>query len=178
MCIQSHRGKKGARLGDMSIGCVKEAQPRGKVKKGDVVYGVVVRAAMKKGRKDGIEVQFNDNAIVIEYCNKHVQAKPANVGASSDTASAAATPAAPAEDLKNWEAEFVKIDQTTLFDLILGHGDVGPEDGGEGQGVDRRRSLVKCLRGAADSFRHPVTQPPAKPQRESPRPAMPEDEPR
>ncbi|KAI4964746.1 hypothetical protein ZWY2020_059731 [Hordeum vulgare] len=65
MCIQSHRGKKGARLGDMIIGSVKEAQPRGKVKKGDVVYGVVVRAAMKKGRKDGIEVQFDDNAIVI-----------------------------------------------------------------------------------------------------------------
>ncbi|KAI4964745.1 hypothetical protein ZWY2020_059730 [Hordeum vulgare] len=56
---------------------------------------------------------------VIEYCNKHVQAKPADAGASSDTASAAATPAAPAEDLKNWEAEFVKIDQATLFDLIL-----------------------------------------------------------
>ncbi|KAE8766464.1 50S ribosomal protein L14 [Hordeum vulgare] len=65
MCIQSHRGKKGARLGDMIIGSVKEAQPRGKVKKEDVVYGVVVRAAMKKGRKDGIEVQFDDNAIVI-----------------------------------------------------------------------------------------------------------------
>lgn len=65
MCIQSLRGKKGARLGDMIIGSVKEAQPRGKVKKGDVVYGVVVRAAMKKGRSDGSEVQFDDNAIVI-----------------------------------------------------------------------------------------------------------------
>ncbi|KAI4968035.1 hypothetical protein ZWY2020_006653 [Hordeum vulgare] len=57
---------------------------------------------------------------VIEYCNKHVQAKPADAGASSDTASAAAAaPAAPAEDLKNWDAEFVKVDQATLFDLIL-----------------------------------------------------------
>ena len=65
MCIQSLRGKKGARLGDMIIGSVKEAQPRGKVKKGDVVYGVVVRAAMKKGRSDGSEVQFDDNAIVV-----------------------------------------------------------------------------------------------------------------
>ncbi|KAJ1266423.1 hypothetical protein BS78_08G150000 [Paspalum vaginatum] len=65
MCIQSLRGKKGARLGDMIIGSVKEAQPRGKVKKGDVVYGVVVRAAMKKGRSDGSEVQFDDNAIVL-----------------------------------------------------------------------------------------------------------------
>ncbi|NP_001300776.1 50S ribosomal protein HLP, mitochondrial isoform X1 [Zea mays] len=65
MCIQSLRGKKGARLGDMIIGSVKEAQPRGKVKKGDVVYGVVVRAAMKKGRSDGSEVQFDDNAVVL-----------------------------------------------------------------------------------------------------------------
>ncbi|KAI4967682.1 hypothetical protein ZWY2020_006789 [Hordeum vulgare] len=57
---------------------------------------------------------------VIEYCNKHVQAKPADAGASSNTASAAAaTPAAPAEDLKNWDAEFVKVNQATLFDLIL-----------------------------------------------------------
>ncbi|XP_044955518.1 50S ribosomal protein HLP, mitochondrial-like [Hordeum vulgare subsp. vulgare] len=65
MCIQSLRGKKGARLGDMIIGSVKEAQPRGKVMKGDVVYGVVVRAAMKKGRSNGSEVKFDDNAIVI-----------------------------------------------------------------------------------------------------------------
>ncbi|KAE8769519.1 putative kinetochore protein [Hordeum vulgare] len=57
---------------------------------------------------------------VIEYCNKHVHAKPTDVGASSDTASAAAAnPATPAEDLKNWDAEFVKVDQATLFDRIL-----------------------------------------------------------
>ncbi|KAI5013719.1 hypothetical protein ZWY2020_040605 [Hordeum vulgare] len=158
MCMQSLRGKKGARIMDMIIGSIKEAQPRGKVKKGDVVYGVVVGASMKKGRNDGNEVRpIDDNAIVIvnnkgeligtrvfgpvphelrkkkhlkmlalakhiviEYCNKHVQAKPADVGASSDTASAAAaTPASPAEDLKNWDAEFVKVEQATLFDLIL-----------------------------------------------------------
>ncbi|XP_044949950.1 50S ribosomal protein HLP, mitochondrial-like [Hordeum vulgare subsp. vulgare] len=65
MCIRSLRGKKGASLGDMINGSVKEVQPRGKVKKGDVVYGVVVRAAMKKGRSDGSKVQFDDNAIVI-----------------------------------------------------------------------------------------------------------------
>jgi large subunit ribosomal protein L14 len=65
MSIQSLRGKKGARLGDMIIGSVKEAQPCGKVKKGDVVYGVVVRAAMRKGRSDGSEVQFDNNAVVL-----------------------------------------------------------------------------------------------------------------
>ncbi|XP_047088297.1 SKP1-like protein 1 [Lolium rigidum] len=46
---------------------------------------------------------------VIEYCSKHVQA--ANGAAAAD--------GAPAEDLKNWDAEFVKVDQATLFDLIL-----------------------------------------------------------
>ncbi|URE41471.1 SKP1-like protein [Musa troglodytarum] len=43
-------------------------------------------------------------AKVIEYCNKHVDAS----SKSSDD-----------EDLKAWDAEFVKVDQTTLFDLIL-----------------------------------------------------------
>ena len=53
---------------------------------------------------------------VIEYCNKHVQAaKPAADAAAADSSSAAAPP----EDLKNWDAEFVKVDQATLFDLIL-----------------------------------------------------------
>ncbi|GJT99371.1 50S ribosomal protein HLP, mitochondrial-like protein [Tanacetum coccineum] len=37
----------------------------GKVKKGQVVYGVVARAAMQKGRCDGSEVKFDDNAVVL-----------------------------------------------------------------------------------------------------------------
>jgi large subunit ribosomal protein L14 len=65
MCIQSLKSKKGAKLGDIIIGSVKEAQPRGKVKKGDVVYGVVVRAAMQRGRCDGSQIRFDDNAIVL-----------------------------------------------------------------------------------------------------------------
>ncbi|KAL5977447.1 hypothetical protein ACLOJK_021794 [Asimina triloba] len=65
MCIQALKGKKGARLGDTIIASVKEAQPRGKVKKGEVVYGVVVRAAMQRGRCDGSEIRFDDNAVVL-----------------------------------------------------------------------------------------------------------------
>nr|CAB3445219.1 unnamed protein product [Digitaria exilis] len=50
---------------------------------------------------------------VIEYCNKHVAAaKPADDAAAADAS-------AGGEDLKNWDAEFVKVDQATLFDLIL-----------------------------------------------------------
>ncbi|XP_057964229.1 large ribosomal subunit protein uL14mz [Malania oleifera] len=65
-CIQVLKGrKKGARLGDTVVGSVKEAQPNGKVKKGQVVYGVVVRAAMQRLRRDGSEVKFDDNAVVL-----------------------------------------------------------------------------------------------------------------
>ncbi|TXG67846.1 hypothetical protein EZV62_009121 [Acer yangbiense] len=47
-------------------GAKKEAMPNGKViKKGKVVYGVVVRAAMQRGRCDGSEVKFDDNAVVL-----------------------------------------------------------------------------------------------------------------
>jgi len=61
---------------------------------------------------------------VIEYCNKHVHAAAAAAAASkagSDDAGAAAanSNAASGEDLKNWDADFVKVDQATLFDLIL-----------------------------------------------------------
>lgn len=65
MCIQALKGKKGARLGDTIVASVKEAQPGGKVKKGQVVYGVVVRAAMQRGRCDGSEIKFDDNAVVL-----------------------------------------------------------------------------------------------------------------
>ncbi|KEH28465.1 50S ribosomal protein L14p [Medicago truncatula] len=65
MCIRALAGKKGARLGDMIQASVKEAHPNGKVKKGAVVFAVVVRAAMPKGRCDGSEVKFDDNAVVL-----------------------------------------------------------------------------------------------------------------
>ncbi|MED6121326.1 SCF ubiquitin ligase complex protein SKP1b [Stylosanthes scabra] len=45
-------------------------------------------------------------AKVIEYCKKHVDA-------------AASEEKPTEEDLKMWDAEFVKVDQATLFDLIL-----------------------------------------------------------
>ncbi|KAL3539092.1 hypothetical protein ACH5RR_002458 [Cinchona calisaya] len=47
-------------------------------------------------------------AMVIEYCKKHVEApKSSDVDKSSD------------EDLKTFDADFVKVDRETLFDLIL-----------------------------------------------------------
>ncbi|XP_057857809.1 large ribosomal subunit protein uL14mz [Cryptomeria japonica] len=65
MCIQALKSRKGARLGDTIIASVKEAHARGKVKKGDVVYCVVVRAAMQRLRCDGSHIRFDDNAVVV-----------------------------------------------------------------------------------------------------------------
>lgn len=48
---------------------------------------------------------------VIEYCKKHVDAAAAVSSKADDKAAD--------DDLKNWDTEFVKVDQPTLFDLIL-----------------------------------------------------------
>jgi ribosomal protein L14 len=56
---------EGARLVDTIIASVKEAIPNGKVKKDKVVRSVVVHAAIQRGHSDGIEVKFDDNAVVI-----------------------------------------------------------------------------------------------------------------
>ncbi|KAM3354939.1 hypothetical protein ACQJBY_025601 [Aegilops geniculata] len=70
---------------------------------------------------NGIPLPNVDSKIlakVIEYCKKHVQAgpNPADSGAADANSS---TSTAPAEDLKSFDAEFVKVDQATLFNLIL-----------------------------------------------------------
>ncbi|KAF8033527.1 hypothetical protein BT93_D2198 [Corymbia citriodora subsp. variegata] len=66
MCIQALKaGKKGARLGDTIKVSIKEALPNGKAKKGDKFSAIVVRAAMPRGRCDGSEIKFDDNACVL-----------------------------------------------------------------------------------------------------------------
>ncbi|XP_044960440.1 SKP1-like protein 1 isoform X1 [Hordeum vulgare subsp. vulgare] len=57
---------------------------------------------------------------VIEYCNKHIPTKRADdtIGATGVVASHAVDPPALAKDLKIWDAEFMKVDHVTLFDLI------------------------------------------------------------
>lgn len=50
---------------------------------------------------------------VLEYCKKHVDAAAAK--SSSEERSSNAID----DELKTWDAEFVKVDQNTLFDLIL-----------------------------------------------------------
>lgn len=58
---------------------------------------------------------------VIEYCKKHVDAVAAsNTAATAEGAAAAGASSKTAdEELKQWDQDFVKVDQATLFDLIL-----------------------------------------------------------
>ncbi len=57
--------KKYAEIGDVIRASVKEAQPRGAVKAGDVVRAVIVRTAKNIRRKDGSFLRFDRDAAVI-----------------------------------------------------------------------------------------------------------------
>ncbi|MBU2919505.1 MAG: large subunit ribosomal protein L14 [Psychrosphaera sp.] len=63
----SHR--RYARVGDIIKVTVKEAIPRGKVKKGDVLNAVVVRTKAAVRRPDGQSIRFDSNAAVILNAN-------------------------------------------------------------------------------------------------------------
>ncbi len=67
MCIKVLGGsrRRYAGVGDVIIASVKEANPRGTVKKGEVVRAVVVRTAKEFGRPDGSYTRFDRNAAVI-----------------------------------------------------------------------------------------------------------------
>ena len=52
-------------VGDVIIVAVKEAIPRGKVKKGDVATAVIVRTAKEIHRPDGSAIRFDKNAAVL-----------------------------------------------------------------------------------------------------------------
>lgn len=57
--------KRVAGIGDIIRVSVKEAQPGGLVKKGQVCHAVIVRTAHAVKRKDGTTVRFDNNACVI-----------------------------------------------------------------------------------------------------------------
>ncbi len=67
MCIKvlggSHR--RYASIGDVIKVSVKEAIPRGKVKKGEVLNAVIVRTCKGIRRPDGSLIRFDENAVVI-----------------------------------------------------------------------------------------------------------------
>ncbi len=66
-CIKVLGGskRKSAGVGDVIVVSVKEAIPRGRVKKGDMHRAVVVRTAKEIRRDDGSTIRFDKNAAVL-----------------------------------------------------------------------------------------------------------------
>lgn len=66
-CIKVLGGskRKYASVGDIIVVSVKEAIPRGRVKKGDMHRAVVVRTAKEIHRQDGTAIRFDRNAAVL-----------------------------------------------------------------------------------------------------------------
>ena len=58
-------GRSSAGVGDVIVVSVKEAIPRGRVKKGDVYRAVIVRTAKEVRRDDGTAIRFDRNAAVL-----------------------------------------------------------------------------------------------------------------
>ena len=66
-CIKVLGGskRKSAGVGDVIVVSVKEAIPRGRVKKGDIHEAVIVRTAKEISRADGSTIRFDRNAAVL-----------------------------------------------------------------------------------------------------------------
>ncbi len=67
MCFNIPGGtrRRYARVGDVIVGSVKQAQPNSPVPKGEIVRAVVVRTTAITKRADGSTIRFDDNAAVI-----------------------------------------------------------------------------------------------------------------
>ena len=67
LCIRVLGGssRRYAQVGDVVVVTIKDALPRGTVKKGDVAKGVIVRTCKETPREDGSYIRFDENAIVL-----------------------------------------------------------------------------------------------------------------
>lgn len=67
MCFNIPGGSRHryARVGDVIVGSVKQAQPNSAVRKGEIVRAVIVRTTSITKRPDGSTIRFDDNAAVI-----------------------------------------------------------------------------------------------------------------
>lgn len=76
LCIRvlGGTGRRYARVGDVIVATVKDANPSGAVKKKTVVKAVVVRTTDKIKRKDGSTIAFDENAAVIIGDDKNPRA--------------------------------------------------------------------------------------------------------
>ena len=66
-CIKVLGGskRKSASIGDVIVITVKDAIPRGKVKKGEIHKAVIVRTAKEIYRNDGTSIKFDNNSAVL-----------------------------------------------------------------------------------------------------------------
>ena len=66
-CIKVLGGSKRrfASIGDVIVITVKDAIPRGKVKKGDIHKAVIVRTSKEINRSDGSSIRFDKNSAVL-----------------------------------------------------------------------------------------------------------------
>ncbi len=67
LCIRVLGGsrRRYARVGDVIVATIKEANPGGSVKRGEVVKAVVVRTKKENRRPDGTYIRFDENACVL-----------------------------------------------------------------------------------------------------------------
>ncbi len=67
LCIRVLGGtrRRYARVGDLIVASVKDAQPNANVQKGEIVKAVIVRTKNKMQRIDGSSIAFDQNAAVI-----------------------------------------------------------------------------------------------------------------
>ena len=75
-CIKVLGGtrRRYAKIGDIIVVSIKEAEPRGTVKKGEKAKAVIVRQKKSLKRKDGSYIRFDDNAGVIVDKDKQPRA--------------------------------------------------------------------------------------------------------
>jgi large subunit ribosomal protein L14 len=76
LCIRVLGGtrRRYARVGDVIVATVKEANPQGNVKRKTVIRAVVVRTKEKIRRSDGSTIKFDDNAAVVIGDDKNPKA--------------------------------------------------------------------------------------------------------
>ena len=67
LCIRVLGGssRKSGGVGDLMVGVVKKAIPKGQVKKGEVILAVIVRTTNPLKRSDGTVLRFDSNACVL-----------------------------------------------------------------------------------------------------------------
>ncbi len=145
-CIKVLGGSKRrtAGVGDVIVVSVKEAQPRARVKKGDVHRAVIVRTRKDVRRPDGSVIRFDTNAAVLVNKNEEPigtrifgpgGARAARPRLHEDHQPRAGGAVMGAAKIKKGDTVVV------LFGQGQGphrHGDAGPAEGREGRGAGRQ----------------------------------------